>query len=91
MAAKAHRRREVSAKKSQLNIIEHGLPKISVPPWPVGVLMTCNICRCKWEIGKHDEVYVRHALSKHKSKIIETLCPNCGAWAKNRQRRNLED
>lgn len=65
-------------------IIKRGLPDIDIPDWPVGVVMTCKICGCMWELRARDTFWVANAWSRRKAHKLHANCPRC-EWGNTRK------
>jgi hypothetical protein len=50
---------------------------VSLPVWPIGAVVDCHKCRCKWMIENNND-YV--SVEKNGHKTLNSRCPTCGEY-----------
>jgi hypothetical protein len=77
--------RPSNPEREKPKILKQGLPPINrIPHWPTGVIMSCAICFCQWEIQGHEDVIVFIPHDRTAAHGVEASCPICKTWTEFR-------
>lgn len=76
----------------QMKVLEPGKVPTPVKPWPIGEVVSCASCGCKWEIEtNNDYISVRSNGGPYGPNTIACTCPTCRKQVRFEDKRKESD